>query len=38
MTYDAGSRGAIGYLEAAHEIAQRGSAEQGTDESRNDHE
>ncbi|HEY2298172.1 MAG TPA: ParA family protein [Jatrophihabitans sp.] len=25
MTYDAGSRGAIGYLEAAHEIAQRGA-------------
>jgi chromosome partitioning protein len=26
MTYDAGSRGAIGYLEAAHEIARRGGA------------
>jgi chromosome partitioning protein len=26
MTYDAGSRGAIGYLEAAHEIAKRGAA------------
>jgi chromosome partitioning protein len=26
MTYDAGSRGAIGYLEAAHEIAERGRA------------
>ncbi|MGH8862011.1 MAG: ParA family protein, partial [Jatrophihabitantaceae bacterium] len=26
MTYDAGSRGAIGYLEAAREIAQRGAA------------
>jgi chromosome partitioning protein len=26
MTYDAGSRGAIGYLQAAHEIAQRGAA------------
>ena len=25
MTYDAGSRGAIGYLEAAHEIAERGA-------------
>jgi chromosome partitioning protein len=25
MTYDAGSRGAIGYLQAAHEIAQRGA-------------
>ena len=25
MTYDAGSRGAIGYLRAAHEIAQRGA-------------
>jgi chromosome partitioning protein len=24
MTYDAGSRGAVGYLQAAHEIAQRG--------------
>jgi chromosome partitioning protein len=24
MTYDAGSRGAIGYLQAAHEIAERG--------------
>jgi chromosome partitioning protein len=27
MTYDAGSRGAVGYLEAAHELAMRGSAE-----------
>jgi chromosome partitioning protein len=27
MTYDAGSRGAIGYLQAAHEIATRGAAE-----------
>ncbi len=26
MTYDAGSRGAIGYLQAAHEIAERGAA------------
>ena len=26
MTYDAGSRGAIGYLQAAHEIALRGAA------------
>ena len=26
MTYDPGSRGAIGYLEAAHEIAERGAA------------
>jgi chromosome partitioning protein len=26
MTYDAGSRGAIGYLEAAHEIAERGAS------------
>jgi chromosome partitioning protein len=26
MTYDAGSRGAVGYLEAAHEIAVRGAA------------
>ena len=26
MTYDAGSRGAVGYLQAAHEIAQRGAA------------
>ena len=25
MTYDAGSRGAIGYLQAAHEIAERGA-------------
>lgn len=25
MTYDAGSRGAIGYLQAAHEIAERGT-------------
>jgi chromosome partitioning protein len=36
MTYDAGSRGAIGYLQAAHEIAQRGNATssaQRTDES-----
>jgi chromosome partitioning protein len=27
MTYDAGSRGAVGYLEAAHEIARRGAEE-----------
>jgi chromosome partitioning protein len=27
MTYDAGSRGAVGYLQAAHEIAERGRAE-----------
>ncbi|MEO6886042.1 MAG: ParA family protein [Jatrophihabitantaceae bacterium] len=26
ITYDAGSRGAVGYLQAAHEIAQRGAA------------
>ncbi len=26
MTYDAGSRGAIGYLQAAHELAERGRA------------
>lgn len=26
VTYDAGSRGAIGYVQAAHEIAQRGAA------------
>ena len=26
MTYDAGSRGAVGYLQAAHEIAERGRA------------
>ena len=26
MTYDAGSRGAVGYLQAAYEIAQRGQA------------
>lgn len=26
ITYDAGSRGAIGYLQAAHEIARRGAA------------
>ncbi|MEP7019733.1 MAG: ParA family protein [Pseudonocardiales bacterium] len=26
MTYDPGSRGAVGYLEAAHEIAERGAA------------
>ncbi|MGH8961467.1 MAG: ParA family protein, partial [Jatrophihabitantaceae bacterium] len=32
MTYDAGSRGAIGYLEAAHEIAERGARMAGTDE------
>ena len=25
MTYDAGSRGAVGYLQAAHEIAERGA-------------
>ena len=29
MTYDAGSRGAIGYLEAAHEIARRGAGMEG---------
>jgi len=29
MTYDAGSRGAIGYLEAARELAERGKAEPG---------
>src|SRR5690349_8497376 len=29
MTYDAGSRGAIGYLEAAHEIARRGAGTEG---------
>jgi chromosome partitioning protein len=28
ITYDAGSRGAVGYLEAAHEIARRGAAPQ----------
>jgi chromosome partitioning protein len=27
MTYDAGSRGAVGYLQAAHQIARRGAAE-----------
>jgi chromosome partitioning protein len=27
MTYDAGSRGAIGYLQAAHEIADRGAGD-----------
>ncbi|SHG19918.1 chromosome segregation ATPase [Jatrophihabitans endophyticus] len=34
MTYDAGSRGAIGYLQAAREIAERGraGADAGTDE------
>ncbi len=31
MTYDPGSRGAIGYLEAAHEIALRGGAQTTTD-------
>jgi chromosome partitioning protein len=30
MTYDAGSRGAVGYLQAAHELAQRGTASSGT--------
>jgi chromosome partitioning protein len=29
MTYDAGSRGAVGYLQAAHEIAVRGAASNG---------
>jgi chromosome partitioning protein len=29
MTYDAASRGAVGYLQAAHEIAQRGAAPAG---------
>jgi chromosome partitioning protein len=29
MTYDAGSRGAIGYLHAAREIADRGGRQQG---------
>jgi chromosome partitioning protein len=29
MTYDAGSRGAVGYLQAAHEIAQRGVGQRG---------
>jgi chromosome partitioning protein len=33
MTYDPGSRGAIGYLEAAREIALRGGAQTTTDES-----
>jgi chromosome partitioning protein len=33
MTYDPGSRGAIGYLEAAREIAQRGGAHPPADES-----
>jgi chromosome partitioning protein len=27
MTYDAGSRGAVGYLQAAHEMAVRGAKE-----------
>jgi chromosome partitioning protein len=36
ITYDAGSRGAIGYVEAAHEIAQRGSAEHGAGDTGND--
>jgi chromosome partitioning protein len=33
ITYDAGSRGAIGYLQAAREIAERGAAEQKSAES-----
>jgi hypothetical protein len=26
ITYDPGSRGAVGYLQAAHEVAERGAA------------